>query len=222
MSVQQIEVIPGIFEKDFEKIKERVQLVSRFVDWIQIDIADNKFVPNSSYLTYESFRDLIFSSGKKFELHMMIENPLLVIEKWIDVGFTRLIPHIETISDLSNFKAQILQIKSKHPSIEIGLAVDKDTEVETIFPYVDCIDCVLVMTIKSGFSGQKFTPELLEKVKKLKSKYVDLPIEVDGGITNESSPHAIQAGATRLVSTSYIFNSLNLKKAIWTLKNSNA
>jgi len=215
-----IEVIPGIFEKDFPTIIQKVNRVKGLVSWIQIDIADGKLVPNTSFLDPKPFHELIRTSGMNFELHMMVENPFEVADEWASVGFRRIIAHIEALGNIkyqeSNIKNTIHRLKRQ--GVEVGLAIDKNTPVETLFPYSETVDCVLVMTIAAGFSGQRFVPQLVEKVKVLKARRQDLPIEVDGGIQENTAKQAIQAGANRLVSTSYIFGSSDIGKAIERLK----
>lgn len=217
-SYQYIEVIPGIFEKDFPKIDKRTRLVAPFVDWIHIDIADKRLVPNSSLLDPAPFKKLIKETGKDFELHMMVEKPFTVAPSWIAAGFERLIMHIEALSNVTNLKDQMFRMKNKYEDLQIGLAVDKDTDVDSVFPYLDVIDCVLIMTIKAGFSGQQFVPDLIQKVKVLRDMKKYLPVEVDGGINDETAKLAIAAGATRIVSTSYVFSSENIGEALRNLK----
>ena len=214
--METIEVIPGIFEKDFQLIRERAKLVAPFIDWIHIDIADNRLVSNSSFLDPSPFKKLIQETGKKFELHMMIENPLEISGSWIGVGFKRLLIHIESVLkfDGGSSKVENEMRRLKLEKIEVGLAVDKETNIEEVFPYLDDVDCVLIMTIQAGFSGQQFIPEMLDKARVIRERKPGLPIEVDGGINDETARMAVVAGATRLVSTSYIFNSGNIREAI--------
>ena len=210
--METIEVIPGIFEKDFQLIRERAKLVAPFIDWIHIDIADNRLVPNSSFLEPSPFKKLIQETGKKFELHMMIENPVSVSDEWVIAGFQRLLWHMEGIKRTSDVRLKTAEIRGR--GVEVGLAVDKETPVESVLPYLDDVDCVLIMTIKAGFSGQQFIPEMLDKARVIRERKPGLPIEVDGGINYETAKLAVAAGATRLVSTSYIFNSGNIREAI--------
>jgi len=210
--METIEVIPGIFEKDFQLIRERAKLVAPFIDWIHIDIADNRLVSNSSFLDPSPFKKLIQETGKKFELHMMIENPVSVSDEWVNAGFQRLLWHMEGIIKTSDVRLKIAEIRGR--GVEVGLAVDKETPVESVLPYLDDVDCVLVMTIQAGFSGQQFIPEMLDKARVIRERKPGLPIEVDGGINDETARMAVVAGATRLVSTSYIFNSGNIREAI--------
>ena len=210
--METIEVIPGIFEKDFQLIRERAKLVAPFIDWIHIDIADNRLVSNSSFLDPSPFKKLIQETGKKFELHMMIENPVSVSDEWVNAGFQRLLWHMEGIIKTSDVRLKIAEIRGR--GVEVGLAVDKETPVESVLPYLDDVDCVLIMTIQAGFSGQQFIPEMLDKARVIRERKPGLPIEVDGGINDETARMAVVAGATRLVSTSYIFNSGNIREAI--------
>ena len=210
--METIEVIPGIFEKDFQLIRERAKLVAPFIDWIHIDIADNRLVSNSSFLDPSPFKKLIQETGKKFELHMMIENPVSVSDEWVNAGFQRLLWHMEGIKRTSDVRLKTAEIRGR--GVEVGLAVDKETPVESVLPYLDDVDCVLIMTIKAGFSGQQFIPEMLDKARVIRERKPGLPIEVDGGINDETARMAVVAGATRLVSTSYIFNSGNIREAI--------
>ena len=215
---QTIEVIPGIFEKDFKDIEKRVKLVAPFSEWIHIDIADNKFVPNTSFIDPAPFKKLIEETKKDFELHMMVKSPFSAAKKWAEAGFVRLIMHIENVSDEKVIKDTMYTMKRAYKDLQIGLAIDRDTPVEAVFPYLQAVDNILVMTIKAGFSGQELIPDLLEKVRILRAKKYYLPITVDGGINDSNSQSVIAAGANRLISTSFIFNSKDMKEAIQTLK----
>lgn len=222
MNSKVIDVIPGVGpQKSFSLIEKRVKLVAPFCAILHIDIADGVLVPNKTHLDPTPYKKLIEETGKDFELHMMVDNPFSTIESWVSVGFTRLLLHVEALKKTTNLEDKINRIKTKHHDLQIGLALDHGTPVEAVFPYLRSIDTVLVMTIKAGFSGQTFVPELLEKVRKLRAQKEYLPIEVDGGINDETGRLAVEAGANRLVSTSYIYNAESIEKAIWTLKNSN-
>ena len=217
--LQPIEIIPGIFEKDFSEIERRAKLVAPLTHWTQIDIADNKLVPNTSFLDPDPFRKLISETGVNYELHMMIEDPFAVAQEWIDAGFKRVLLHIESINNFSMYEARSTNYRKQ--GIEVGLAIDKQTPVDVIIPYLDELDCVLVMTIAAGFSGQKLIPEMLDKIRSIRARKPDLPIEVDGGINYETARWAVEAGATGLVSTSAIFGSEDIEEAINRLQATN-
>ena len=223
MQRQSVEVIPGPgVLQDLDLLRTRAQDVAPFVDWIQIDIADNIFVPNSTSLNPSIYKKALSGIDCNFELHMMINDPLEVVDAWITAGFKRVIFHIEAVDKIKDQRSKIKDSiqKLKLQNVEVGLAIDKETPAERIFPYLDVIDCVLVMTIKAGFSGQTFVPEMLDKVRLVLSKDPKMPIEVDGGINYDTARLAIKAGATRLAVTSTIYNSEDVKEAIERLRNS--
>lgn len=197
-----LDVIPGIFEKEWDPIEEKLRLVAPLVDWVQIDIADETLVPNSAWSQYEKFS--ICSSVKELhhvslEGHLMVIKPELLIRPLVDVGFKRLIAHVECQDP------RLFLDMAKYEHVEVGLAIDGATDLEQIEPFLDQIDTVLVMTIEAGFSGQEFMVEAVEKIRRIHEHFPDLPIEVDGGINQKTAKVAVDAGATRLVSTSFVF-----------------
>lgn len=200
-----IDVIPGIFEKELELIQEKVDLAKHDVSWLHIDIADNTLVEN------ESFRD--FSKWKtqmpehiSFEAHLMVTNPEKYIKPLCDAGFKRLIAHIE-----SQDPRRFLDM-AEYEEIEVGLAIDGPSEFEMIEPFLEAIDVALVMTIEAGFSGQPFLPETVEKIKTIHQNVPDIIIAVDGGINQTTGKICVEAGASRLISTSYLFSNKTLFK----------
>ena len=193
-----MEIIPGILEKEWSEIERKINLIRSFAKTIHIDIIDGKFAPNITFLDPLPFKK--FTSDLFFELHMMVENPIQYLKPFADVGFKRFLGHIEKMPDQEEFVAQGELLG------EVGLAVDGPTPLSVIaIPYED-LDCVLVMTIKAGESGQFFEPKFLDKVRQIREKNDFLPIEVDGGITDQTLPLAKNAGANRFVSTTFIFN----------------
>lgn len=206
-----IEIIPGILEKEWTVIEERIKLVSSLVSWVQIDIADNTLVPNRTFLDFEKFS--LYPESVSLEGHLMVANPEKYIRPLADAGFKRLIAHVECVDP------RVFLDQARFEHVEVGIAIDGSTEIEQIEPFLEEIDCVLVMGIEAGFSGQEFQPENLEKIKAIHQNFSDLPIEVDGGINEATAKLVKDAGATRLVSTSYLFKDLqNIGQAIERLK----
>jgi ribulose-phosphate 3-epimerase len=210
-----IDVIPGILEKEWAPIEERLLLVAPHVDWVQIDIADNTLVPNTTFLDFEKFspthllRELQHIS---LEAHLMVANPEKYIKPLADAGFKRLIAHVESHDPRAFLEA------ATYEHIEVGIAIDGPTELDQVEPFLDQVDVVLVMTIEAGFSGQEFMIDTLEKIKTIHQNFPDLPIEIDGGVNDKTGKIAREAGATRLVSTSYLFkNPDGIASAIETL-----
>lgn len=201
-----VEVIPGILEHDFPSIEDKLKKIENLVNWVQIDIVDDLF-HNSNFKDPEAFKTI--STPVSLELHMMIHEPQKTVKDWVEAGFSRLIAHVEGISDIEGFIATV-----KSYNKEVGLALDIVTPVEKIEKYLRMIDQVLIMTIHTGRSGQKFMPQALDKIKKVRKLHKTVPIEVDGGVNDKTGREAVQVGATRLVSTSYIFKSENLGDSI--------
>jgi ribulose-phosphate 3-epimerase len=206
-----VEIIPGILEKEWEMIEERLRLVVGLVDWIQIDFADNTMVPNTTFLDFARFAP--YAKQISLEAHLMAASPEKYIKSLADAGFKRLIAHVEA-HDLRVFLDQV-----KYEHVEVGIAIDGPTEFEVVEPFLEEADFVLVMMVEAGFSGGTFLPECVEKIKSIHSYLPDLPIEVDGGITDATARLVKEAGATRLVSTSYLFKDpANIAAAIERLK----
>ncbi len=197
-----VDIIPGILEKEWSVIEEKLLLVAPHVSWVQIDVADNTLVPNTTFLDFTKFspeqllRELQHLS---LEAHLMVAQPEKYIKALADAGYKRVIAHVECQDP------RIFLEQATFEHVEVGMAIDGSTELEQIEPYLEEIDVVLVMTIEAGFSGQPFLTENLEKIKSIHGHFPGLPIEVDGGINAETAKLVKEAGATRLVSTSYLY-----------------
>ncbi len=189
-------IIPGILEKDWSAIELKIQQVLPFAKAIHIDLIDGKFAPNATFLDPLPFKK--YTKDIPFELHMMVEEPINFLDSWADAGFQKFIGHIEKMSDQVEFvaKAQLLG--------EVGLGVDQDSELDRVeVPFSD-LDILLFMTVKAGISGQEFVEKNLEKIKKAREKSF-IPIEVDGGINDQTILRVKESGADRFVATSFIF-----------------
>ncbi len=207
-----IDVIPGILEKEWARIEERLKLLTGLVRGVQIDIADNTLVPNETFMDFAKFTP--YAEQFSLEAHLMVANPEKYIKPLSDAGFKRLIAHVEA-QDPRLFLEQ-----AQYEHVEVGMAIDGGTEFEHIEPFLEEVDMVLVMTIEAGFSGQPFMVETVEKIKTIHENFPDLAIEVDGGINDQTAKIAVDAGATRLVSTSFLFKDpANIAASIERLKN---
>jgi ribulose-phosphate 3-epimerase len=194
-----LEIIPGILEKEWGEIEKKLETIESFTKSAHIDIIDGKFVPNTTFLDPAPFSK--YSKDLFLEVHMMVENPTQYLESFAKAGFRRFIGQIEKMSDQAEFVAKAENLG------EVGIAIDGPTDLSEIkVPYED-LDCILVMMIKAGQSGQEFNNEYLKKIEALSQKLdKTLPIEIDGGINNKTIIQAKNAGANRFVSTSFIFN----------------
>jgi len=210
-----IEIIPAIIAKNFKELKEKIEIVETYVRWVQLDIMDGNFVPNFTWNKPEELK--YYDPGVFLEAHLMVSQPERYVERWIEGGIKRVIFHIEATSDPH---AVIQKCRDKH--VEVGVAINPDTGIEQIKPMDELVDMVLVLGVTPGFGGQKFKPEVLEKIKALRKRNPHLTIEVDGGMNPKTAKKVTEAGASMLVAGSYIFGSDDIKKAIDELKNVNS
>lgn len=201
-----VEIIPGILEQDFAEIKRKIGLVEPYVSTVQIDIADGQFVANKTILDPLPFQGL--ETKLTLELHLMTQNPAKGLSPWSRAGFSRIIGHVEA-ENIREFVtgAQVL-------GFEVGLAINPETSYDRLEPYLIELDLVQVMAIDPGAQGRTFQPESLKKIRQLRKEHPNLVVAVDGGINPEVAPKAIEAGATRLVSGSYLFSQKSIVEAI--------
>lgn len=202
---------PGTEDKEWTALEKKIDLVKPFVKTIHIDVIDGKFANNTTFADPEPFKkftkelpsglrgQMVGESGLVFEVHLMVEDPIQYLKPWSDAGFHRFIGQIEKMPNQEEFVAQAQLLG------EVALAIDKQTPLDAIKVNLENLDALLVMTIQAGFSGQKFEEALLEKVKEARAKNEYLPIEVDGGINDETIQIAATAGANRFVATSFIY-----------------
>lgn len=190
------EIIPGVLDKDWPEIEKKIEAVLPFAKSLHIDLLDGVFAPNKSFQDPKPFAK--YSNKLTLELHMMVKDPIDYLDAWSEIGVRRFIGQVEMM------KSQVKFVAKAEALGEVGLAIDSQTPVSGIeVPLMD-LDFIFVMTVKAGFSNQAFLPECLKKVEHLRGK-TQIPIEVDGGINDETIQKAYKAGANRFVSTGYIF-----------------
>jgi ribulose-phosphate 3-epimerase len=207
------EVIPAILAKSRDELLRRVSQVRGLVKEIQIDVMDGDFVPNKT-VGIEGLLALPGLDGKvHYEFHWMVRDP----KNWVSrfKGPHMHLVHIETINE-SSFK-EISEI-AKRSGGRIGIAINPETPIEGLLPFVPKVERVLVMTVRPGFSGQKYIYEMESKVRKLRELYPKLDIEVDGGVNLDTVPHAYANGANLLAAASAVFAHDDIKGAIQELK----
>ncbi|MFH0750140.1 MAG: hypothetical protein V1917_04500 [Candidatus Gottesmanbacteria bacterium] len=199
-----MEIIPGINEGDVKELERKVALVAPHVDIIQIDIGDNTIIPCDTVKDIALFAPIVqqfVKTNTNFEAHLMVGNPISYLKPLADAGFSRVVAHVEC-HDPREFLAE-----ARTHEMEVGLAIDTGSDFAVIEPFLEDVDFVLVMTVEAGASGQEFESDTLETIKTIHRNLPDLPIEVDGGMTPETAKIVKEAGASRIVSTSYIFSS---------------
>ncbi len=217
--MKKIKISPSILSADFSQLgQELKRLEDGGADLIHVDVMDGHFVPNLT-IGPPVIKALKKNCSVLFDVHLMISPVHKYIDAYSEAGADIITIHPEATDDLTASINKIKNLKKK-----VGLSLNPETKVDIIRKYLDQIDLVLIMSVNPGFGGQKFMPEVLDKVKELKKiqidKNLDFDIEIDGGINFENSKIAIKAGANILVSGTTIFKSNNgdIKKNIDLLK----
>ena len=199
-----IKISPSILSADFARLSADVDKVSA-AEMLHIDVMDGHFVPNISSGT-PVVKSLRKASGMFFDVHLMISDPLKYVAPFVDGGADLITFHVESDSDPDAVIAAIRE-KGKIPAI----SVKPKTPAQAVYPYLDKVGMVLVMTVEPGFGGQSFMADMLPKIKALRQKAgelsLDLDIQVDGGIDLNTAPLAAAAGANVLVAGSSVFGS---------------
>ena len=196
---------PSILSADFARLGEDIKIIDEAgAEYIHVDVMDVLFVPSISFgmPVIKSIRKV---TGKVFDVHLMINEPIRYIDEFVKAGADIITVHVEACSDVV---ATIEKIKAS--GVKAGITLNPDTPVSAISPYLDMVDMVLVMSVNPGYGGQKFIVTSIDKLKEVKKLKDDsglgFDIEVDGGINVDNLPSVLEAGANVIVAGSAIFS----------------
>jgi ribulose-phosphate 3-epimerase len=217
--MKKIQISPSILSADFSQLGNEIKrLEEGGADMIHVDVMDGHFVPNLT-IGPPVIKALRKQCSIKFDVHLMISPVHKYIEAYADAGADIITIHPEATENLEESISKIKSLNKK-----VGVSLNPESKLDLITKYLEKIDLVLIMSVNPGFGGQKFMPEVLDKVKQLKEikskNNMNFDIEIDGGINFDNCQSAIEAGANILVSGTTVFKSNNgdIKKNINLLK----
>ena len=198
-----IQIAPSMLSADFLHLEKDVEMVNKYADIFHLDIMDGTFVPNLSY-GFPVVEAIAKKAEKPLDTHLMIVNPENYVERFVKAGSAMVSFHLNATKDPDAVLAQIRACGAK-----AGLVINPDIPVESLFPHLKNCDYVLLMSVFAGFGGQKFIEDTYERIRTLKAEIerqgLNIPIEVDGGVSPANSKALIDAGAEMLVAGSAVF-----------------
>ncbi len=199
----------SILDCDFNNLEREINKINLSnADLIHIDIMDGFFVSNNTIEKFDMGK-LSKYSKKKFDIHLMVDNPEDHIEKYIKPLTEYISIHIESKGDISKSLNKI-----KNNNIKAGLAINPDTKISDLYEYIKLIDMVIIMSVYPGKGGQKFIENTFDRVKMLRKSSKNIDISVDGGVSSLNSYNLISNGASTLVSGSFLMKSENINNSI--------
>ncbi len=209
-------VAPSILAADFARLADEVRAIEDTADWVHVDVMDNHFVPNLT-IGLPVVQSLRAATPLPFDVHLMIEDPRRWAPGYADAGAYNVTFHAEACDDPVALAKDLRSAGAK-----AGLAIDRDTPIEPYLDLLPSFDTLLIMTIKAGFGGQRFIPNLLDKVRTARQHvnagHLELRIEVDGGIAVDTIADAAEAGADAFVAGTAVFGADDPAEAVRRLR----
>ena len=213
-----IKIAPSFLAADFSNLESEIRAVEDAgVEYIHLDVMDGHFVPNISFgaIVVEAIRK---HTKLVLDVHLMISDPGSYIQPFADAGSDIFNFHQEVEGDLADLIGQV-----KAAGMKAGLTITPGTPAETLFPYLEDLDLVLIMSVEPGFGGQSLMPEVLPKATDLQAKIerigASCEIEIDGGIGPQNAKEAVRAGVRVLVAGSSMFKNGDVTGNVQAIRN---
>ena len=218
-----IRIAPSLLAADFLHLEQEVELVNRHADLFHLDVMDGTFVPNISF-GFPVIEAVAQMARKPLDVHLMIVHPEKYVERFAKAGAAMISFHYEAALEQSGAVIDLIHAQG----VKAGIVINPDCPVEKIYPYLEKVDFVLLMSVFAGFGGQSFIPETLERIRRVKARLRRtgraraVPIEVDGGIGPANAGEVVAAGARILVAGSSVFKAADPAAAIQAMKRRHA